>query len=48
MDVDWALYLPWIEVVWYSVINFATMYVFLYKERVVQGSHGEEVIRFMW
>lgn len=30
----------WAEVVWYALINWGTMYVFLYKER------GE--IRFMW
>jgi alpha-1,2-glucosyltransferase len=46
--IDWANYLPWIELAWYALINFATMYVFLYKERVVQMPAGEEVIRFMW
>ncbi|PVF95067.1 hypothetical protein CPB86DRAFT_739413 [Serendipita vermifera] len=46
--IDWAIYLPWIELAWYSLVNYATMYIFLYKERVVQMPAGEEVIRFMW
>ena len=46
--LNWAEYLPWIELVWYCVLNYATMYVFLYMDRVVQVNGKEEVIRFMW
>lgn len=42
--LDWANVLPWVELVWYGLINYATMYVFLYKQR----GEGESVIRFMW
>lgn len=37
---------PWVEVIWYLVLNFGTMYVFLYGERPILGSNS--VIRFMW
>jgi len=46
--IDWAQYLPWIELIWYAAINYVTMYMFLYKERTVTREHGEEIIRFMW
>ena len=46
--LNWAEYLPWIELVWYCAINYGTMYVFLYMDRVVQVNGKEEVIRFMW
>jgi len=39
--VDVQPYGVFVEGVWYSAINVATMYVFLYKERVGVG-------RFMW
>lgn len=45
---DWAEYLPWIELMWYCAINYATMYVFLYKDRTVEINGQEEIIRFMW
>ena len=46
--LDWGEYLPWIELGWYCAINYATIYVFLYMDRVVQMNGKEEVIRFMW
>jgi hypothetical protein len=42
--LNWAEMLPWIELIWYGLINYVTMYVFLYKQR----GEGESVIRFMW
>jgi len=38
--------LPWIEVLWYLVLNFGTMYIFLYGEQPILGS--DSVTRFMW
>ena len=39
--VDMPQWAVWVELVWYSLINWGTMYVFLYMDR-------EGVGRFMW
>jgi alpha-1,2-glucosyltransferase len=46
--LNWADYLPWIELVWYCAVNYTTMYVFLYMDRVVGVNGRDELIRFMW
>ena len=46
-EKDWLCsLLPWIEVLWYLVLNLGTMYTFLYGEQPILGS--DSVTRFMW